>query len=143
MSQKSAWLPADRLYDATSYLWIKDSVESGNLLVGIGQPTIESLGELSYLTISEPGTAVKRGDSVGSMEAAKMTGEIVSPLSGTVVIRNESILENPQKAGEDPYRNGWLFEIAPDSWTEEKSQLLDSSSLFDLLPEDLRGPLLQ
>lgn len=140
MYQKSSWLPADRLYDATSYLWIKDVVDNGNLLVGIGQPTIESLGELSYLTVSEPGTEVKRGDSVGSMEAAKMTGEIVSPVSGTVVSRNESILENPLEVSEDPYGNGWLFEIEPHAWNDERAQLLDSSALFDLLPEDLRGP---
>ena len=138
MSEILSWLPADRLYDESSYLWVKDDLESGNLLVGIGRPTIESLGELSYLTISSPGTVVNRGESVGSMEAAKMTGEIVSPISGTIVSRNEHVLEDPRTASEDPYRNGWLFSIAPVSWGEEKSHLLDSASFFDLLPEDLR-----
>ena len=140
MVQISVWLPDDRVYDRTSYLWIKDGLENGNLLVGIGRPTIESLGELSYLKISSPGTQVTRDESVGSMEAAKMTGEIVSPISGTLVARNETILEDPRKVGEDPYESGWLFEIKPDCWEEEKQQLLDSAGLFDLLPEDLRGP---
>ncbi len=138
MSDFSSWLPTDRLYDESSYLWVKDDLESGNLLVGIGNPTIESLGELSYLTISSPGTVVKRGESVGSMEAAKMTGEIVSPVSGTIVHRNEDILDDPRSASGDPYRNGWLFSIAPTSWDEDKSCLLDSASFFDVLPEDLR-----
>ena len=113
MSDFSSWLPTDRLYDESSYLWVKDDLESGNLLVGIGNPTIESLGELSYLTISSPGTVVKRGESVGSMEAAKMTGEIVSPVSGTIVHRNEDLLDDPRNASGDPYRNGWAVFYCP------------------------------
>ncbi|MDE0309958.1 MAG: hypothetical protein OXI60_09045 [Acidiferrobacterales bacterium] len=140
MSELSSWLPTDRLYDESSYLWVKEESESGNLLVGIGHPTIESLGELSYLTLSGPGTEVKRGESVGSMEAAKMTGEIVSPVSGTIVRRNERVLEDPRTAGGDPYRDGWLFSIAPTSWDEDKFRLLDSGRFYDTLPEDLRGP---
>lgn len=138
MSEISSWLPADRLYDESSYLWVKDGLDSGNLLVGIGNPTIESLGELSYITISSPGTVVKRGESVGSMEAAKMTGEIVSPISGSIVSINEAVLEDPRIASENPYRNGWLYSIAPQSWEEDKSHLLDSASLFEVLPQELR-----
>ena len=53
MPDHSTWLPSDRVYDGKSYLWIKDDSENGRLLIGIGLPTIESLGELAYLTISE------------------------------------------------------------------------------------------
>ncbi len=134
-------LPGDRLYDATSYLWVKDDLESGNLLVGIGMPTVESLGELSYLTLSAPGTEIKRGDSIGSMEAAKMTGEVISPVSGTIVSRNEDVLHDPRKASEDPYHSGWLVTVSPLQWNQEKNQLLDSVGLYDVLPDDLRKPL--
>ena len=140
MPDHSTWLPSDRVYDGKSYLWIKDDSENGRLLIGIGLPTIESLGELAYLTISGPGTQVKRGDSIGSMEAAKMTGEIVSPVSGTIVERNDAVLEDPRKINIDPYGKGWLLAIVPDSWNLEKAELHDASSLFELLPDDLRGP---
>ena len=102
-------------------------------------PAIESLGELAYLTLADIGTTVRRGQSIGSMEAAKMTGDIVSPISGTIVDRNESVLDNPRMVSTDPYGAGWLLTIVPEFWKSESTVLLDSDRLFELLPEDLRG----
>lgn len=140
MPDRNAWLPSDRNYDGESYLWVKPDNDNGKLHVGVGSPAIESLGELAYLTLAEPGTRVSRGESIGSMEAAKMTGEIVSPVSGTVVDRNDSALENPRMVSTDPYGAGWLVAIDPISWHKESNELHDSDTLFKLLPDDLRGP---
>jgi len=139
MAKLSDWLPEDRLYDGGSYLWVKEKSEGGTLQVGIGLPTVESFGELAYLSLLEPGEKVSRGDSIGSMEAAKMTGEIVSPVSGTIVERNETVLDNPHKVSEDPYSGGWLVALEPEFWDSEKGELHDSVSLYELLPEELRG----
>ena len=139
MNDGKSWLPSDRIYDGESYMWVKDNSNNGNLVIGAGMPAIESLGDLAYLTLSEPGTTVTRGDSIGSMEAAKMTGEIVSPVSGRIVGRNENVLENPRQVSDDPYGDGWLVTIEPNAWNLEKSRLYDSSSLFEILPDDLRG----
>lgn len=134
------WLPTDRKYDGTSYMWVKVVPDSREVSVGIGQPTIESLGELAYLTLVTPGTRVKRGDSIGSMEAAKMTGELVTPVSGVVTARNESALEDPRIVSNDPYGSGWLLSIQHDNLAEDRSLLYDSSSLYEILPDDLRAP---
>ncbi len=139
MSDRNAWLPSDRSYDGESYLWVKPDEDNGKLHVGIGSPAIESLGDLAYLTLAEAGTRVTRGQSIGSMEAAKMTGEIVSPVSGTIVDRNDSALENPRMVSTDPYGAGWLVAIHPESWQTESDELHDSQTLFELLPEELRG----
>ncbi len=139
MPDRHSWLPSDRIYDSESYLWAKSEPDTEYLQVGLSSPAIESLGELAYLTLAEPGSQVVRGQSVGSMEAAKMTGEIVSPVSGTIVNRNETALENPRMVSTDPYGAGWLLAIEPLSWTTESAQLHDSDSLFESLPEDLRG----
>ena len=63
-----------------------------------------------------------------------MTGEIVSPVSGTIVERNDVVLEDPRKINIDPYGKGWLLAIVPDSWNMEKAELHDASSLYELLP---------
>ncbi len=139
MTNTYDWLPNDRVYDGDSYLWVRERAESDRLEVGIGVPTIESLGDLAYLTLSEPGQAIRRGESIGSMEAAKMTGEIVSPVSGTIVERNEKMLQQPHSISADPYGTGWLLVVAPDAWASEQQQLHDAESLFRLLPDDLRG----
>ena len=134
------WLPTDRRYDGTSYMWVKEVSENQEVSVGIGQPTIESLGELAYLSLIKPGTKVNRGDSVGSMEAAKMTGELISPVSGVVTARNNAALSNPGVVSADPYGDGWLLTIEPDDISAERSLLHDSSSLYQILPDELRAP---
>ncbi len=139
MTDTYDWLPNDRAYDGDSYLWVRECAGSDCVEVGIGVPTIESLGDLAYLNLPEPGQAIRRGEPIGSMEAAKMTGEIVSPVSGTIVERNEKMLEQPHSISADPYETGWLLVVAPDSWASEQQQLHDAESLFHLLPEDLRG----
>lgn len=139
MSQCNSWLPADRVYDGESYLWVKQGLDDDKLQVGVGSPAVESLGEFAYLTLSEPGTRVVRGESVGSMEAAKMTGEIIIPVTGIIVKRNDAALKDPRIVSTDPYDTGWLLAIAPECWESEKGNLHDSNSLFEILPEDLRG----
>ncbi len=134
------WLPTDRLYDVQSYVWVRQDADTGHLTVGLGSPQIASFGDLVYLNLVKPGSTVTRGDVLGSVEAAKMTGEILSPVSGTIVNRNESALKNPRLVSDDPYEAGWLFTIQPSSYLSEKHQLHNSSSLLELLPEDLRGP---
>ncbi len=135
-----AWLPVDRKYDDATYMWAKRDAGSGNILIGAGRPTLNSLGDLAYLSLAEPGRQVQRGQSAGSMEAAKMTGEIITPVSGEVVARNESVLKNPRILNEDPYEAGWLLAISPQSWSEESAQLCESSILHESLPQELRAP---
>ncbi len=139
MAKHLDWLPEDRVYDGSSYLWVKEKSEDGRLRIGIGLPTVESFGELAYLSLLEPGQKVTRGESLGSMEAAKMTGEIVSPVSGTIVERNEPVLDEPRKVSDDPYNAGWLVALEPESWESERAQLHSSASLYELLPQELRG----
>lgn len=137
MSKTNNLLPSDRLYDAESYLWAMPSTDEGRIKIGLSTLAIESLGDLIYLTLQRSGATVARGDSIGSMEAAKMTGEILSPLSGTIVDTNASVIDNPLLVSSDPYGTGWLAEIESDSWDSENTELCDAESLLLVLPDDL------
>ena len=137
MNEHTEWLPADRLYHRNTYLWVKPDNLSGNIVVGMSSPAFESLGELAYLTLTQAGESVRRDQSIGTMEAAKMTGEITSPVSGTVVRHNEQVISNPQSVGEDLYGSGWLIEIDSSINIEDAPQLVDADTLRSLLPEDL------
>ncbi len=135
-------LPADRKYDSQTYMWVKSDSDSGNVIVGAGQPTLISLGDLAYVSLAQPGDQLRRGGSAGSMEAAKMTGDLVAPVSGQVVARNDHVINDPGILNRDPYEAGWLLEIAPDHWNAEQEQLCESKTLFESLPEELRDQLL-
>ena len=101
----------DRFYNS-NHLWIKEN-DSGQVIVGMDELGLDSLGEMAYLTLPDVGTPVEMGKAMGTMEAAKMTGEIYAPVTGFVVEKNEAVLQNPLLVNEEPYDNGWLVKIEP------------------------------
>jgi len=122
-------VPGDRHYEGRRHLWLQRDGESGRVRVGIDTIGLESLGELVYVTLHPVGTRVKRGDPVGSLEAAKMTSAVVAPVGGTVVALNEEVLRDPARTNEEPYAGGWLFELMPTNWEEEAAALVSGDAI--------------
>jgi glycine cleavage system H protein len=85
---------------------------------------LHSLGELAYVALREVGTKVLRGESVGTLEAAKMTTTIAAPVGGTLCSRNEAVLQDPLLVNGDPYQAGWLVEIDPGNWQQDAAELV-------------------
>ena len=121
--------PPDRGYDREHHMWARLDDATGRVLVGIDALGLASLGELAYITLHGEGTNVRRGDSIGTLEAAKMTGNFLAPVSGVLVARNESALSNPHTVNEDPYESGWLVAINPLDWEGELAQLVSGDEL--------------
>lgn len=125
--QKDYKFPADRRYDAEHHMWAKHI--DGGVLVGIDSLGLESMGDLAYVVVLPAGSKVKRGQSFGSMEAAKMTGDLYSPVSGTILAVNNEVVSKPSNVNNDNYGQGWLTLIAPDDWQSESSSLIADAQL--------------
>ena len=85
--------------------------------------------EMAYLTLPDVGTAVEMGKAMGTMEAAKMTGELYAPVSGVVVKKNDAVLKNPLLVNEEPYDNGWLVKIEPTNWEDDSAGMVTGNDL--------------
>ena len=117
----------DRFYNS-NHLWIKEN-DSGQVTVGMDELGLDSLGEMAYLTLPDVGTVVEKGKAMGTMEAAKMTGEIYAPVTGFVVEKNDAVLQNPLLVNEEPYDNGWLVKIEPTNWEDESAGMVTGNYL--------------
>ena len=51
------------------------------------------------------------GASTGEIESTKSVSEIYAPLSGTVVEVNAALEDAPELVNQDPYGEGWIFEV--------------------------------
>ncbi len=122
-------VPRDRRYDADQHLWARHDAGTGRVRVGVDALGLESLGELAYVALHDLGTTVRRGEPIGSLEAAKMTSTIVAPVSGELVARNDAVLRDPLRVNGDPYGDGWLVEIAATRWEEEAAELLADDAI--------------
>jgi glycine cleavage system H protein len=126
---KAYRFPDDRHYDGETHMWAKRETAVNQITIGIDTLGLEALGELAYVSLQAVGMPVKRGDSIGVMEAAKMTGDVIAPVSGILVARNEPIMRDPGIVNDDPYNQGWLVTIEPHDWETEAAMLVSGAAL--------------
>jgi glycine cleavage system H protein len=106
--------PDDLRYTA-EHEWVtpKAAGAPAGVRVGITHFAQDSLGDIVFVQLPEPGTEVTAGEPVGEVESTKSVSEIYAPVSGRVVARNDALERDPAKINEDPYGAGWLLEIEP------------------------------
>ncbi|XP_063240751.1 glycine cleavage system H protein, mitochondrial isoform X2 [Bacillus rossius redtenbacheri] len=89
--------------------WI--AVEGNVGTVGISHHAQDSLGDVVFAQLPEPGTAVEQKDECGALESVKAASELYSPVSGRIVGKNSSVEETPALINQSCYEKGWLFKI--------------------------------
>lgn len=122
-------LPADRHYDKQHHIWARFDPDTGRVIVGMDTLGLASLGDLAYISLQAVGLPIKRGESIGVLEAAKMTGDLIAPVSGTLVDRNEAVLRDPYLVNTNPYDEGWIVAIEPADWENEATALVSGEAL--------------
>jgi glycine cleavage system H protein len=110
-------------------VWVQP--ENGRARVGLTDYLQQSSGDMAFVEIRPPGTELKAGDELASVETMKVRMEVGSPLSGTLVEANEHLEPNPELVNEDPYGEGWLAVIEPSAWETERSSLLSDEQYLD------------
>lgn len=122
-------IPADRAYDREHHMWAQFDPASGDVFIGIDTLGLAALGDLAYVTLKDVGKSVKRGESLGTLEAAKMTGDLITPVSGVIVARNDMTVSNPTVVNQSPYVDGWMVVVKPSDWENETAQLVAGDDL--------------
>jgi glycine cleavage system H protein len=125
----------DFAYDMDTHMWV--DVQSPDCVrVGMDPLGLETSGTLAQLQFVGVGAAVKRNADIGSLEAEKFVGPLLSPLSGTIIAVNQAAAELPSLVERDPFEDGWMIELAPTDLTEELSEL--TSGRDDIVAEFTR-----
>ena len=122
-------IPTDRAYDREHHMWAQFDSASGDVFIGIDMLGLAALGDLAYVILKDVGKSVKRGESLGTLEAAKMTGDLIAPVTGVIVARNDMTVSNPALVNQSPYVDGWMVVIKPSEWENEKAQLVAGDDL--------------
>ena len=79
--------------------------------IGISAFAIEQLGDIVFLELPEVGDVITKGENFGTVESVKAVENLYPPVTGTVIERNEAMLESPEQLAEDPYIEGWLLKV--------------------------------
>jgi glycine cleavage system H protein len=95
-------------------------VEGDTGTVGITDHAQHELGDIVYVDLPHPGSAVEKGKSFGSVESVKAVSDIYSPVAGEIEEINELLASHPEKLNEDPHGTAWLIKVRMTTGAELK-----------------------
>ena len=129
-------VPEDRRYVVKQGLWAK--VEGPEVRFGLTEPELVLAGGVNDLEwLVWDGEEVEKGQSI----AIAITGKIKyidAPLAGVLRL-NPKVKDAAALIAQDPYGQGWLFQINPGSGTEESLQALSLSEEYILSLQNSEG----
>ncbi len=121
-------LPVTHLY-APSHCWLARTDE-GRWRVGFTKFALRMLGELVDVQFDRPpGSAVRPGDILGSIEGFKAVSDLFCVGQGSFVGGNPALRTDLEALARDPYAAGWLYEFDG----EPDPRCLDVTAYQDLL----------
>jgi glycine cleavage system H protein len=100
--------------------------------VGITDFAQDSLGDVVFVQLPDVGLDVVAGASVSEVESTKSVSDIYGPVTGVVRLVNEQLVQQPELVNQDPYGEGWMFEIEC-SDPSEVDTLLDAAAYRALI----------
>lgn len=118
----------DDLKYTTEHEWVRSPGESeGSVRVGITHYAQDALGDIVYVSLPEVGDTVVDGGTCGELESTKSVSDVYAPLAGEIVARNDALDATPELVNNDPYGDGWLFEVVPSN-PSDVDGLLDATA---------------
>jgi glycine cleavage system H protein len=113
----------ENLRYTSDHEWVSSSGDE--CLIGITDHAQDSLGDVTFVELPEVGTHFEEKAVFGVVESVKAASDLYMPVSGEVIQINDELNDAPEKVNSDPYGEGWMIKVLPDSSASIMS-LLDS-----------------
>jgi glycine cleavage system H protein len=124
-------------YYTTDDLWV--SIENGKARIGVTDYLQKTSSDVAFIEVAKPGSTVVKGKELGTIESAKTTVTLLSPLSGKVEEVNDNLTAKPELVNFDPYGSGWLVVVLPRNLEDDRPALLTAEDYFKLMLEKLQS----
>jgi glycine cleavage system H protein len=109
-------------------------IERNRVVVGITDFAQEELGDVVFVELPEPGTAVAAEGTFGVVESVKAVSDLYCPVSGTIVEVNTDLEDHPELVNDSPYDDGWMIVIEASN-SAEFNELLSASDYRSYVEE--------
>ena len=127
-------LPGDLEY-TDEHEWLRRE-DDGSVTVGITDHAQAALGDLVYVELPEVDQDLETGGEMAVVESVKAASDVYAPVTGTVLEVNEELADDPEKINADPYGDGWIVKIRPESLDDAKLMTPDEyQALLDELDD--------
>ena len=111
-----------------SHEWVK--VEGDIATVGVSDFAQKEMGDITYVDMPDVDDEVTAEEDFGALESVKASSDLISPVSGVVVERNEELEDRPELINEYAYA-GLIIKVKM-SDISELDNLLDAAAYTKL-----------
>ena len=103
--------------------------EEGSALVGVTDMYLKTLDTFEYMQLKEVDDNIYQGNScVKFISDDEHAHDLLSPISGKIIERNDELLVNKNIIEKDPFFKGWLYRVIPSDIEYELKNLASCSS---------------
>lgn len=103
-----------------SHEWVK--VDGNVAIIGVTDFAQSEMGDITYVDMPDVDDEFEAGDDFGALESVKTSSEVITPVSGKVIARNDVLEDSPELINEDAYA-AWIVKI----------EMSDSSELDSMM----------
>ena len=122
-------IPKELRYTKT-HEWVKQA--KGRVVVGITDYAQHEISDVVFVELPQVGQAVEEGKGVSIVESVKAAFDIYAPVSGEVRAINTMLESDPAIINQDPYGQGWFFELTPQN-PADLDQLMTSEQYEQMI----------
>jgi glycine cleavage system H protein len=123
--------PSDFKY-TKEHEWIK--VDGAAATIGITDHAQNSLGDIVFVELPNPGKEIEQGKAFGTVESVKAVSDLYAPVSGTVTEINQELATAPEKVNQDAH-TAWMVKITVKD-PAELNALLSSADYEKFVAEE-------
>ena len=99
---------AEGLLYSESHEWVK--VDGNVAIIGVSDFAQAEMGDITYVELPDVDDEVTAGEDCGALESVKTSSELVAPVSGKVIARNDVLEDQPELINEDAYA-AWIIKV--------------------------------
>ncbi len=123
-------VPAGLVYSDAG-VWVKR--EGARARLGVSDFVQQSNGDVTFANVKPMGTSLEVGDEFADIETLKVNVSLPSPVRGTIVEVNSSLVQAAEAVNQDPYDKGWMAVVELSDWESDRVHLLDSPAYLELV----------
>jgi len=122
-------VPCPAKYFRLGYSSWMNKEPDGSVLIGATDLFVKTLGQVKNVEMYFPnGILIQASPGIKIEAEDGLIHQLISPLSGTIIDRNEKLPEDPSLLEKDPYFEGWIYRIIPTEFDYEMKLLIPCGS---------------
>ncbi len=123
------YVPCPAKYYRLGYISWAEEESIGSIRIGVTDLFLKTTNGVTKIELQNVDNEVTQGNPCSQIaDTLGRYHQILAPVTGRIIEKNEDIMNNPSLIEKDPYFKGWLYRIIPNDSEFELKQLIPCSS---------------